>query len=100
MDNWWQNWFTVLGSVEQLRRFRKTNWKTRLQARHLELLENSPRRIAWQFDSTGPRVEPLRVLSRRWPRIIFLLDYEAEDQRIKGLAKAQAGRIAFCQFEY
>jgi hypothetical protein len=100
MDNWWQHRLTVLGSAEQLRRFRKSHWNTRLQAQHIDLLENSPSRMAWQFDSTGPLVEPLRALSRRWPGIVILLDYEAEDEGIKGLLKAQAGRIAFCQFEY
>jgi len=28
-------------------------------------------------------------LSRRWPRLTFLLDYEIEQRRIKGLAKAK-----------
>ncbi len=52
------------------------------------------------FETDEPPLEPLRKLSRRWPRLVFLLDYEIESERTKGLLKAQTGRIASCQLEY
>ena len=91
---------TVVGAKAQVRRFQKSNWNRQLKARHGDLLENSLVRVAWQFDSTGSLLEPLRRLSRRWPKLVLLLDHEEEGQRIKGLAKAQAGRMAHCQIEY
>lgn len=100
MVNCWHCRLTVVGSQARVERFQKSNWDRHLKARHGDLLENSPGRIAWQFDSTGSLLEPLRHLSRDWPRLVFLLDYEAEGQREKGLAKAQSGLMAHCQFEY
>jgi hypothetical protein len=100
MDEPWQYRLTVVGSGAELRRLGKSHWNRRLNARHGELLENSPGRITWQFDSTGPLLERLKALSRHWPQLILLLDYEMERQRTKGLAKAQAGRVEHCQFEY
>ena len=100
MDNCWQCRLTVVGAKAQVERFQKSNWSRHLKVRHVELLENSPGRIAWQFDSTGSLLEPLRRLSRRWPKLVFLLDQEEEGQRKKGLAKAQAGQMAHCQFDY
>ena len=38
-------------------------------------------------------VKFLRALSRRWRSLTFLLDYDWEDKRIKGFAKAKAGRL-------
>ena len=100
MPEMWINRLTAIGSRPQVQRFRDSNWNRHLKARHGDLLENSPGRIAWQFDSTGSLLEPLRRLSRRWPKLVFLLDLEAQSQRKKGLAVVQAGRMAHCQFEY
>ena len=56
--------------------------------------------MTWQFDSAAPLPDRLRQLSRRWPGLVFLLDYEAERRRQKGLVKAQAGLMAVLQIEY
>jgi hypothetical protein len=100
MDNCWHCRLTVLGSKARVERFQKSNWNRHLKASHGDLLENSPGRIAWQFETDDPAFEPMRKLSLRWPKLIFLLDYEVEGQREKGLAKAQAGLMAHSQFEY
>jgi hypothetical protein len=97
---WCINRLTAIGSKRQVQLFQKSNWATALGARHCELLENSPARFACQFETEAPPLESLGELSRRWPRLTLLLDYEAEEERIKGLAKAQAGQIASCQLEY
>lgn len=63
-------------------------------------MENFPCRHVSIFETDEPPLEPLRKLSRRWPALVFLLDYEIEFERTKGLLRAQAGRIASCHFEY
>lgn len=96
----WNNRLTVLGSKRQVQRFQKSNWNTALRVRHCELLENSPTRFAFEFTSERSLPESLRKLSRRWPRLTFLLDFESEAIRIKGLAKAKAGELEHCEISY
>ena len=97
---WTNNRLTVLGSEAQVRRFQESTWDRRLRARHCELLETSPTRLACQFDTEGPLLEPLRGLSRRWPRLTFLLSYEGETKRIIGVAKAKAGQVEHWETSY
>jgi hypothetical protein len=100
MSNPWSNRLTVIGSKRQVQRFRKSNWNTSLCARHCELLENSPTRFACEFKTERLLPESLRKLSRRWPRLTLLLDFESETKRIKGLAKAKAGELEHCEINY
>jgi hypothetical protein len=100
MPEMWVNRLTVIGPQHRVNRFQKSDWNSRLKATHSDLLENSPDRIAWQFDSTEPLLDRVGQLSRRWPKLVFLLEHEEEAQRIKGLAKAQAGQLSCCQFDY
>ena len=100
MDNRCNNRLTVLGSKEQVQRFLKSKWDQRLRARYCEWLENFPRRVVCLFETDGPPLELLRRLSRHEPQLTLMLDYEVEQRGIKGLAKAQAGRIAHCELEY
>jgi len=87
------NRLTVVGPTSDLKQFdRNVEWTADLGARHVELLENSADRHSWQFESDEPPLKFLKTLSRRWPLLTFLLDYEWEEKRIKGLAKAKAGR--------
>lgn len=51
-------------------------------AKFSEPLEWSAGRFVCQFETNGA--------PRRFPQLTFLLDYELEMQRIKGLAKAKA----------
>jgi hypothetical protein len=96
----WSNRLTVIGSKTQVQRFQKSNWDRRLRARYADLVENSPRRFACQFKTERFPLEPLRRLSRRWPRLTLLLDCESEEHRIKGLAKAKAGELDHCEINY
>ena len=100
MDNFWHCRLTVLGSKARVERFQKSTWNRYLKARHGDLLENSPGRIAWQFETDDPPLESLKVLSRRCPRLTILLDYEEQAQRVKGLAKAKAGVLDSYRTEY
>jgi hypothetical protein len=100
MDKWSSNRLTVLGSRGQVQRFLKSNWDRRLRARHGEWMENSPCRLVCVFETDDPPLEPVRSLSRRWLGLTFLLDFEVETDRLKGLAKAKKGQLEHCQFSY
>jgi len=91
---------TVVGSKRQVQLFQKSNWQRHLHARYVELLENSPRRFACQFETETLPLAPLNRVSRRSPRLTFLADYESEGNRIKGLAKAEGRKLDHCQLGY
>jgi hypothetical protein len=94
------NRLTVLGSKAQVQQFQKSHWDRHLGARHCELLENSNRRVACRFETKALPLQSLRRLSRRWPGLTLLIDYEVEESRIKGLAKAKAGQLEHCEISY
>jgi len=95
-----RNRLTVVGSSTDLQKFhRDDHWMTHSGGRHFELLEYSASRHSWQFDSDAPPLEVIRELSRKSP-ITFLLEYDWEDQRLKGLAKARNGRLRHFRLRY
>ena len=70
--------------AEDLRSFdRDDHWFSAAGAKHLELLEHSPERHAWQFDTDSPPLAFLRAISRQWHSLTFLLDYDSEVERLK-----------------
>ncbi len=87
------NRLTIIGPARALKRFDlDETWVGAAGAKHLELMEHSPTRLAWQFDTAKPPLNFLRNISRQWP-LTFLLEYDCEIQRLKGLAKARSGRL-------
>ena len=100
MDNRCINRMTVLGSKEQVQRFLKSKWERRLHARYCEWIENFPCRVVCLFETDDPPLESLSKLSRGWPQLTLMVDYEIERQRIKGLAKTQEGQTSHCEFGY
>ena len=94
------NRLTVIGPKAQLQRFHRSAWAKSLGARFCETLENAPERFACQFETEDAPLGPLRRLSRRFPGLTLLLDYENESIRTKGLAKAAAGKLEHCQLNY
>ena len=101
MDSYVINRLTVVGPAKDLKRFyRDERWMPAAGARHIELMEHSPNRHAWQFDTDTPPLLFLRAESRQWPSLVFLLDYHCEDQRLKGLAKARKGRLQHYRVSY
>ena len=88
------NRLTVVGPAGDLKQFDgNVEWTAELEARHVELLENSADRRSWQFETDEPPLKFLKTLTRRWRSLTFLLEHDGEDTRIKGLAKAKAGRL-------
>ena len=94
------NRLLVVGSKRLVKQFTRSRWERILVAKHIEIIENSPGRYINQFDTAAPLVEPLRVLSRRWKKLVFLLAWEWEDKRLKGVVKAKAGLFDSCRVEY
>lgn len=95
---WWSNRLTVLGQKNEVSRFQRSRWERSLAARYAEGLEFSPRRFVCQFESEDHDLARLQTLSRRWPGLVLLLDYETS--RTKGVAKAKAGELEHCEIGY
>ena len=98
MDNRCLQRLTVLGTQRELRRFHRRPWERTLRVRHLDPLELGRSRFGCQFETDGPGLKRLQRLSRRWPGLILLLDYELP--RLKGLAKAKAGQVDHHEIHY
>jgi hypothetical protein len=94
------NRLTIIGSPRQVKKFAGSRWKIKLGAQLDEPLEITTCRLAWQFKTASPPLEQLKALSRHWPQVTLLLDFEVEAQRIKGLAKAKAGELDHCEIGY
>jgi len=95
-----ENRLTVLGTKREIQRFQNSAWERHLLARYLEPLELSPRRFVCQFETDPHDLKRLQSLSRRWPGLVLLLDFELTRRRIKGLAKARAGELEHCEIGY
>jgi hypothetical protein len=101
MHSYCSNRLLVVGPARDLNRFfRDDQWMGVGSARHFEIMEYSFGRHAWQFDSDGPPLLFLRTVSRQWKALTFLLDYDCEDERLKGLVKARSGRLRHYQISY
>lgn len=89
-----QNRLLALGPARLLARFEaRSRWRERLGAKHPEVYEYGKTRHAWWFDTEArPPLEQLAKLSRAWPLLLFLLDYETEAARVKGLARFGGGK--------
>jgi hypothetical protein len=72
------NRLIVLGAKTTVRQFVASNWEQTLGARYGDWLQNSPGRYVCQFETEVRPLEQLTKLSRQWPTLTFLLDYEVE----------------------
>jgi hypothetical protein len=93
------NRLTVIGSQRVIRSFEKTNWLRQLSGRHQEIYEQGARRAVWWFES-DQTLRRLPRLSSKWPGLVFLLDYEDEKKRVKGLVKVLFGKMDHCEISY
>ena len=93
-----ENRLTVLGPKRDVRRFQNSAWKKSLHARYSDPLQLSPCRFVCQFETESNPLTALQRLSRSYPGLVFLLDYETT--RCKGLAKAKAGELEHCEIGY
>ena len=95
----YQNRLLLVGPARDLKAFDRLDWMKDAGAKHVELLEASPTRCAWQFETADPILSFLRKSSQHWPTLTFLLDYDCEDH-LKGLVKARKGRVRHCWVRY
>ena len=88
------NRLTVTGSGKDLKRWEAGgDWIQAAGGKYSELLEHSARRQAWQFETAAPPLEYFKHLSTQWPRLIFIVEYDEQGRRVKGLAKMKAGKL-------
>lgn len=101
MTSYCVNRLTVIGPARSLNAFGQDDrWAHDAGVKYFDVLEYAPRRHAWQFEVESPPVAWLRRESRRWPSLVFLLDYDCEQQRCKGLLKARRGRVCHHRVRY
>ena len=95
------NRLLVVGPALDVTAFeRSADWMEAVGAKHVELLEQAPTRHAWQFETDAPPLKSLRDLSRRWPFLTLVLDYDCEDKRLKGLVRFKHGKSVHSQVLY
>jgi hypothetical protein len=97
MPERWINQLTVFAPQKQLRKFLMGHWERSLSGRFWELQENMRTRVAWQFETELSAIRSVEALSRRWPEVVLILQWENETKRMIGLSKARAGKLE--QFE-
>jgi hypothetical protein len=93
-----ENRLTVIGAKTTVRKFQRSDWERRLGAKYADLIECPPGRFVCQFETAVAGLKRLQALSRRWPGLVLLLDFEW--RRIKGLARARAGDLEHCEVSY
>jgi len=95
------NRLIIVGTRADVKACSESSWEQAIQAKHVELLEACPKRMAWQFETGAkPPLHWLPEVSWRWPKLTFLLDYEEEKARFKGLAKAKSGAVEHYRINY
>jgi len=91
----------IAGPKHELKQFeQKADWADIPEATDTSLLDRSPGRIVWGFVTEVPALKPIRIMSRRWPRLTFFLHYDCEDARIIGLVRVRNGRLRHHRFKY
>ena len=92
---------TVLGPAKSLRALTARRVLRRFKARFPELLEHSKTRIAWQFETASSLLLiEVKALSRANPALTFLIEYEQEERRTKGLGICKRGKLSHCLLHY
>ena len=94
----YQNRLLVLGRQPMLLTFQNSEWLVAIKGRYAEPLEFGTNRFACQFETAINPLPALGRLSRSYPGLLFLLDYETDG--LKGLARAKAGRLIHYQIRY
>lgn len=101
MSDYCQHRLLVVGSVSDLKAFdRDADWTEIQGATDIVLQEHSPSRRVWQFVTEAPALKSIRVISRHWSHLLFILHYDCEDARIIGLVRAKNGRLRHHRFKY
>lgn len=101
MNDYCTHRLLIAGPKHELKQFeQKADWTEIPGATDTALLDRSAGRVVWQFVTEAPALKLLRVISRRWPALVFFLHYDCEDARIIGLVRAKNGRLTQHRFKY
>ena len=100
MDEICINRLVVLGKKTTVTEFLRSEWDRLLRARFLEPHEMMLTRFSCGFQTCEPPLKKLEKLSTQWRSLIFLLDFEWENKRIKGIAKAVRGELEVHEVSY
>jgi hypothetical protein len=101
MNDYCQHRLLVVGPASDLKAFdRNADWTEIPGATDLVLQKHSPSRRVRRDFNAGASVTNCRVISRRWPTLVFLLHYECEDCRLLGLVRAKNGKLRHHRFKY
>lgn len=96
-----RNRLTILGQPPAVGAFAASPWLKALHGRHPEVYYLGKNRHEWWFESESqPPLPELENLSRQWPDLVFLLEFDSEKNRVKGLAKVETGRVELARFVY
>ena len=93
MPERWINQLRVFAPQKELRQFLTSHWERSLSGRFWELQENMRTRVGWRFETESSPIVSVEALSRRWPKLVLVLQWENGTKRMMGLAKARAGRL-------
>jgi hypothetical protein len=68
----------------------RQNWGCKWGGQHSIILDEWEGHIDYQFDTAwSPPIEFLTTVAKKWPQLLFILDYEEPGVGFKGIAKFQ-----------
>jgi len=82
------------GYVDTGYNWERENWGCRSGASDTQIIEEWDGCVVYAFDTPwSPPLPFISHLSKSWPQLTFILDYEEFGMCFKGLAKAQGGHL-------
>src|SRR5258708_24166353 len=82
------------GYNEAVYQWEKKNWGCKWGAGQPEIIDESPGRILYEFDTAWtPPVPLIANLAKQWPTLTFILSYDEPGMAFKGIAKAHGEKV-------
>jgi len=100
MPERWINQLTIFAPQKDMKPFLKSRWERTRSGRFWELQENMRTRAGFQFETQSSPIRSVEALSRRWPKLVLVLQWENETKRRMGLAKSKGGRLEEFEARY
>ena len=77
------------------------HWGARWGACDVELVDEGPLYICYQFDTAwGPAVPFIENVCKQWPTLTFILDYDEPGNGFKGICKGQSDHFENHRINY